>query len=157
MYYILIDMQVLWQLRGVSKAAAAAKHALLHALSARPRTYETIRLPTATSGHLSRLLRMLGRCLQGVPRESYYLATKLGRYGDTASDFDFSAARVRRSVKESLELLGVQHLDLIQVRSGAWVGGLPFIASAAAVAASVIVLASMGGRRRRFRQRVSRL
>jgi aryl-alcohol dehydrogenase-like predicted oxidoreductase len=30
---------------------------------------------------------MLGKCLQGLPRDSYYLATKLGRYGD--EDFDF--------------------------------------------------------------------
>ena len=57
----------------------------------------------------------LGRALAGVPRERYVLATKVGRYGHTAADFDFSAARVVRSVDESLARLGCGHLDLIQV------------------------------------------
>lgn len=55
---------------------------------------------------------VLGRALAGVPRESYILATKVGRYGQ--SDFDFSAERVRRSVAESRARLGVEHIDLIQ-------------------------------------------
>jgi L-galactose dehydrogenase len=38
------------------------------------------------------------------------LATKVGRYGD--DEFDFSAARVTRSVRESIERLGVGHIDL---------------------------------------------
>lgn len=55
---------------------------------------------------------VLGRALRGVDRDSYVLATKVGRYGD--DDFDFSAARVTRSVDESLGRLGVEHVDLIQ-------------------------------------------
>ena len=54
----------------------------------------------------------LGRALKGIPRDSYYLATKVGRYGD--AEFDFSAARVTRSVDESLTRLGVDYLDVIQ-------------------------------------------
>ncbi len=54
---------------------------------------------------------VLGRALAGVPRESYVLATKVGRYGEHA--FDFSAARTRRSVEESLGRLGVDHVDLL--------------------------------------------
>ncbi|MEX0655734.1 MAG: aldo/keto reductase [Phycisphaeraceae bacterium] len=55
---------------------------------------------------------VLGRALRGVPRDSYSLATKVGRYGmDT---FDFSAGRVTASVEESLQRLGVDHVDLIQ-------------------------------------------
>jgi hypothetical protein len=56
---------------------------------------------------------MLGHCLKGLPRDSYYLATKCGRYGD--DEFDFSAPRMEKSVKESIAQLGVQYLDLIQL------------------------------------------
>ena len=58
--------------------------------------------------------QMLGRCLQGIPRDRYYLATKVGRYAGEAKEFDFSAARVRRSVDESLARLKVGHVDIIQ-------------------------------------------
>ncbi|GHH71668.1 oxidoreductase [Streptomyces sulfonofaciens] len=54
---------------------------------------------------------VLGKALRGTDRSGYLLATKVGRYGDTA--FDFSAARVRRSVQESLQRLGTDHIDLI--------------------------------------------
>lgn len=54
----------------------------------------------------------LGRALAGIPRESYYVATKVGRYG--ADRFDFSATRVRASIEESLSRLGVEHVDVIQ-------------------------------------------
>ncbi|MFI7542126.1 aldo/keto reductase [Actinoplanes sp. NPDC049599] len=56
---------------------------------------------------------VLGRALAGVDRDAYTLATKVGRYG--LDDFDFGAARVRRSVDESLARLGTGHLDLVQV------------------------------------------
>ncbi|XP_037075985.1 L-galactose dehydrogenase-like [Pollicipes pollicipes] len=58
----------------------------------------------------------LGEALRDVPREAYYLATKVGRYDlDYAGMFDFSAARVRRSVELSLRRLRLQHVDLLQV------------------------------------------
>ena len=57
----------------------------------------------------------LGLALQGVPRDRYVLATKVGRYGPERRDFDFSAARVARSVDESLARLRCGHIDLIQV------------------------------------------
>jgi L-galactose dehydrogenase len=55
---------------------------------------------------------VLGQALQDIPRDRYYLATKVGRYGDDV--FDFSAQRVTRSVDESLQRLGVDHIDIIQ-------------------------------------------
>jgi L-galactose dehydrogenase len=55
---------------------------------------------------------ILGSALRGIERDRYVLATKVGRYGDKF--FDFSAARVARSVRESIGRLGVQHIDLIQ-------------------------------------------
>ena len=53
--------------------------------------------------------------LQGVPRDRYVLATKVGRYGPEHRDFDFSAVRMERSVDESLARLRCGHIDLIQV------------------------------------------
>jgi len=54
---------------------------------------------------------VLGRALQGVPRESYYLATKVGQYGE--GNFDFSAARVAQSFEESCTRLGTDYIDLL--------------------------------------------
>lgn len=61
---------------------------------------------------LTRAETVLGKALRGVPRDSYYLATKVGRYGDDA--FDFSADRVAASMDESLARLGVDYVDIIQ-------------------------------------------
>ncbi|MBB5349931.1 L-galactose dehydrogenase [Haloferula luteola] len=56
----------------------------------------------------------LGRALEGVPRDSYYLASKIGSYSEARGDYDFSRASTERSVEHSLARLGVDHLDLIQ-------------------------------------------
>lgn len=55
---------------------------------------------------------VLGRALRGIPRDRYVLATKVGQYGE--GEFDFSAARITRSLDESCERLGVDHIDLLQ-------------------------------------------
>lgn len=55
---------------------------------------------------------VLGKALKEIPRDDFYLATKVGRYGD--ADFDFSAKRVSASVDESLRRLKIDHIDLIQ-------------------------------------------
>ena len=61
--------------------------------------------------------QVLGAALADVPRQAYYLATKVGRYDlETAGMFDFSGERVRRSVGESLARLRLDYIDLIQVR-----------------------------------------
>src|ERR1044071_9405682 len=54
---------------------------------------------------------LLGIALKGVPRESYLLCTKLGRYD--LRHFDFSARRVVESVDVSLHRLGTDHLDIV--------------------------------------------
>jgi L-galactose dehydrogenase len=54
---------------------------------------------------------MLGIALQGVPRDSYTLCTKLGRYD--LQHFDFSAKRVAESVDVSLHRLRTDHLDIV--------------------------------------------
>jgi L-galactose dehydrogenase len=53
---------------------------------------------------------LLGVALRDVPRDSYLLGTKLGRYA--GRHFDFSARRVEESVDISLERMGVSHLDI---------------------------------------------
>ena len=54
---------------------------------------------------------LLGIALKDVPRDSYTLCTKLGRYD--LGHFDFSARRVAESVDVSLHRLGTDHLDII--------------------------------------------
>jgi aryl-alcohol dehydrogenase-like predicted oxidoreductase len=54
---------------------------------------------------------LLGIALKGVPRSSYTLCTKLGRYD--LAHFDFSAKRVMESVDVSLHRLGTDHLDIV--------------------------------------------
>lgn len=56
----------------------------------------------------------LGRALQGVPRDSYVLASKIGSYSEARGDYDYSRASTERSVEHSLVRLGVDYLDLIQ-------------------------------------------
>ena len=46
-----------------------------------------------------------------MPRDSYYLSTKLGRFAP--KHFDFSARRVRESIDISLERMNVDYLDII--------------------------------------------
>ncbi len=54
---------------------------------------------------------LLGFALREIPREKYFLGTKLGRYD--RHHFDFSAERVVESVDVSLQRMGVDYLDLI--------------------------------------------
>jgi L-galactose dehydrogenase len=54
---------------------------------------------------------LLGIALRDVPRDSYLLCTKLGRYD--LQHFDFSARRVAESVDVSLHRLGTDHLDIV--------------------------------------------
>jgi aryl-alcohol dehydrogenase-like predicted oxidoreductase len=54
---------------------------------------------------------LLGFALDGVPRDSYILSTKLGRYAP--AHFDFSAKRVAESVDVSLERLRTDHIDIM--------------------------------------------
>jgi L-galactose dehydrogenase len=54
---------------------------------------------------------LLGLGLKGIPRDSYLLGTKLGRYSDV--HFDFSAKRVEESMHISLQRLGTDYLDVM--------------------------------------------
>ena len=72
-------------------------------------------IDTAPFYGLTKAETVLGKALREIPRDKYLLATKVARYGYKEQDFDFSAERVTRSVDESLERLGVEHIDFIQV------------------------------------------
>jgi len=54
---------------------------------------------------------LLGPILRDVPRDQYYIGTKLGRYD--VNHFDFSAKRVAESVDVSLHRLGIEQLDIV--------------------------------------------
>ena len=76
-------------------------------------------------GHLKAEM-VLGKALRQIPRDRYYLSTKVGRYGqDGVNTWDYSAARVTASVYESMERLGVDHIDLINVHDIEFQGDRP--------------------------------
>ncbi|KAH8403406.1 hypothetical protein KR215_003679 [Drosophila sulfurigaster] len=59
---------------------------------------------------------VLGQALKDVPRQAYYIATKVARYKlDYDHMFDFSAKKTRESVEKSLQLLGLDYVDVIQI------------------------------------------
>ncbi|MCE5225046.1 MAG: aldo/keto reductase [Porphyromonadaceae bacterium] len=59
---------------------------------------------------------VLGKALQLIPRDHYYLSTKVGRYGkDGKNTWDYSAKRATESVYESLDRLHIDSIDLINV------------------------------------------
>ena len=66
-------------------------------------------------GHL-KAETVLGKALKQIPRDRYYLSTKVGRYGkDGVNLWDYSAKRVTESVYESMERLNIGYIDLINV------------------------------------------
>ncbi|MDE7419260.1 MAG: aldo/keto reductase [Muribaculaceae bacterium] len=59
---------------------------------------------------------VLGKALRGIPRRKYYLSTKVGRYGkDGVNTWDYSGCRAQESVYESMDRLGIEYIDLINV------------------------------------------
>eukprot|EP00871_Galdieria_phlegrea_P003905 jgi/Galph1/4515/GphlegSOOS_G3152.1 len=58
--------------------------------------------------------KVLGLGLRDLPRDSIVVATKVGRYGPTDHSFNFSASRIEQSVKESMQRLRVNYLDIVQ-------------------------------------------
>lgn len=60
---------------------------------------------------------MLGKALKGIPRDAYYLATKVGRYDppDTYTQFDYSEKKTRESIEKSLKLMGVDYVDVVTI------------------------------------------
>ena len=60
----------------------------------------------------------LGKALKDIPREKYFIGTKVGRYElDVQNMFDFSAEKITRSAEESLQCLQLDYVDLLQVHN----------------------------------------
>ena len=58
---------------------------------------------------------VLGKALKEIPRDKYYLSTKVGRYGkDGMNTWDYSGKRAKESVYESMERLNIDYIDLIK-------------------------------------------
>jgi aryl-alcohol dehydrogenase-like predicted oxidoreductase len=62
---------------------------------------------------------VLGKALKGIPRNRYFLSTKAGKYtqpGSYGSDvLDYSEAKIRSGLEESMARLGVDHVDIIHL------------------------------------------
>lgn len=58
----------------------------------------------------------IGKTLNGIPRDRFILATKVGRYEkDYPRMFDFSAEMVTKSTHNSLKRLQMDHFDILQI------------------------------------------
>ena len=69
---------------------------------------------------------VLGKALKHIPRDKYFLSTKVGRYGkDGVNTWDYSAKRATESVYESMERLGIDYIDLINVHDIEFQASLP--------------------------------
>ena len=62
---------------------------------------------------------VLGKALRGIPRDRYFLSTKVGKYTEFGSygndTLDYSRARIRASLDESAGRLGTDYFDIIHI------------------------------------------
>lgn len=62
---------------------------------------------------------VLGRALKGVPRDRFYLSTKVGKYTNPDAygedHFDYSRGRIRASLDESARRLGFDYFDIVHI------------------------------------------
>lgn len=69
---------------------------------------------------------VLGKALKIIPRDKYYLSTKVGRYGkDGKNTWDYSGKRATESVYESMDRLNIDYIDLINVHDIEFQSALP--------------------------------
>ena len=60
--------------------------------------------------------QVLGKALKEIPRDKFFLSTKVGRYGEDGHNaWDYSARRAKESAYESMERLNIDHIDLLFV------------------------------------------
>jgi L-galactose dehydrogenase len=62
---------------------------------------------------------VLGKALKGIPRDRYYLSTKVGKYTNPRAygedTLDYSRARIRASLDESTSRLGTKYFDIVHL------------------------------------------
>ncbi len=69
---------------------------------------------------------VLGKALKIIPRDKYYLSTKVGRYGkDGKNTWDYSGKRATESVYESMDRLNIDYIDVINVHDIEFQAALP--------------------------------
>lgn len=57
---------------------------------------------------------VIGKALKGVPREAYYVSTKVGRYSKKLDEqFNYSSEKIKSRFERSLDLLGLDYVDII--------------------------------------------
>ncbi|KAI7829357.1 L-galactose dehydrogenase [Gamsiella multidivaricata] len=70
-----------------------------------------------TSPYYGNSEQVLGKALLSIsathPRSTYYLSTKVGRYGLKKKEFNYSKERVRASVEESMDRMHTNYLDIV--------------------------------------------
>lgn len=68
---------------------------------------------------------VLGKALKEIPRNRYHISTKVGRYGSNGvNTWDYSYRRAKESVFESMDRLGIDYIDLINVHDIEFQAGL---------------------------------
>ncbi|WEG11083.1 aldo/keto reductase [Pullulanibacillus sp. KACC 23026] len=60
---------------------------------------------------LTKAETVLGKAIKDIPRDTFYLSTKAGRYGE--KEFDFSKKRILSSIEESLSRLQTDYVDIL--------------------------------------------
>jgi L-galactose dehydrogenase len=62
---------------------------------------------------------VLGKALKGIARDRYHLSTKAGKYTRPgaygADELNYSEARIRTGLEESMARLGVDHIDIVHL------------------------------------------
>jgi len=70
---------------------------------------------------------VLGKALKGISRDRYFLSTKAGKYTALGSygadELDYSPARIRTGLEESLQRLGVDYIDIVHLHDFEYQGG----------------------------------
>lgn len=69
--------------------------------------------------------KRIGVALKNIPRDKYFIATKVGRYEkDTSKMFNFTVAKIQESFQQSLDNLQLPYVDLIQVHDCEFSGSI---------------------------------
>jgi len=67
--------------------------------------------------NFGRAEEVLGQALKDIPRQAYFLTTKVGKYSpDVLKMYDYSYSRTEESVNNSLNKLQVDCIDIVQIQ-----------------------------------------
>lgn len=57
---------------------------------------------------------VIGKALKGVPRQAFYISTKVGRYSQKKEEqFNYTAVKIKSRFQTSLDLLGLDYVDIV--------------------------------------------